>query len=199
MNWKQIFCFHIKVMVSLVPGLTPSFLSSCFLRTALSSSSPTTKIRWSKPVRRRPTAASSRETTPFTESPLRLQRRRKNGSKASSEWRFHCCSWSTESRRCLTACPCFLLQSCHQQRPVLWDAGCSEKESLHPERLVDVQRTNLRGPDPAAALTLVQRTQLSEAPATIFWADVLSATTRAYKQNCFNGSRQICWNNHPCF
>lgn len=101
---EQILCyFVISFFCSLLPvtHLTCVFAHfRCFLltktshlmlfvlppsRTASSSSSPTTKIRWSRLVRRRQTDASSRETTLFTESPPRLQRRRMNGSTASSE------------------------------------------------------------------------------------------------------------------
>lgn len=54
-------------------------------RTASSSSSLTTKIRWSRLVRLRQMDVLSRETTLFTESLPQPQRRRMNGSTASSE------------------------------------------------------------------------------------------------------------------
>lgn len=81
--------FHFSDVSCWCESPDSSCLLCSFTRTASSSSSRTTKIRWSRPARRRQTVASSRETTLSTESPPRPQRRRTSGSTASSEPRLN--------------------------------------------------------------------------------------------------------------
>lgn len=93
----HIFCLFLpnpkhtetSLTVYVAWNLLTHLVCSALPRTALSSSSRTTKIRWSRPARRRQTDASSRETTRSTESLPRPQRRRTNGSTASSEPRLN--------------------------------------------------------------------------------------------------------------